>query len=64
MLKITIEGSEFYNEQTEEFVTTDPITLNLEHSLLSISKWESKWKKPFLKPDKKPMKKASIIFGA
>ena len=38
---------EFFNEQTGEFINIKPQKLMLEHSLLSISKWESKWKKPF-----------------
>lgn len=48
MLRIDIEGSEQWDEATETFIETKPIKLSLEHSLLSISKWESRWKKPFL----------------
>lgn len=48
MLKLTIPKSEFYNERTEEFIYLDEVELQLEHSLESISKWESKWNKPFL----------------
>ena len=48
MLEVVIEGGEFYDEINEEFIPIKPVTLRLEHSLVSISKWESKWKKPFL----------------
>ena len=54
MLRITIPAVkpvELYDENTEMFVMTKGLkeqTLQLEHSLLSLSKWESKWCKPFL----------------
>lgn len=54
MLKITIparEGVELWDEENEQFIQTPSIkehTLQLEHSLVSISKWESKWCKAFL----------------
>lgn len=48
MLELKIEGREFYDEETSSFVMLTSQTLQLEHSLLSISKWESKWHKPFL----------------
>ena len=48
MLKITIPGQEFWGEEKEVFVNTKGATLQLEHSLVSLSKWESKWHKPFL----------------
>lgn len=47
MLQIYVEGSEFYNENTNEFHMVHGARLNLEHSLVSISKWEAKWCKPF-----------------
>jgi hypothetical protein len=53
MLKITIPAIEQYNEITEEFITSPEKTIQLEHSLVSLSKWESKWKKPFLSKDEK-----------
>lgn len=40
------------------------MTLRMEHSLVSVSKWERKWKKPYLTTDKKPMTSFSIIFVA
>ena len=53
MLTITVPEGEIYNEETNEFVYTKETTLRLEHSLVSISKWESKWKTPFLGKEKK-----------
>lgn len=47
-IKIKIPQQEFFNEETNEFITVDGTTLTLEHSLVSISKWESKWHKHFL----------------
>lgn len=48
MLSITIPARELYDERINEFVYEREQTLELEHSLLSLSKWESKWCKPFL----------------
>lgn len=53
MLLITVLGDELYNEETQEFTRTESVVLELEHSLVSLSKWESKWKKPFLGPKEK-----------
>ena len=50
MLKLKIEESEFFNEDTLEFYYIKPCTLRLEHSLLSVSKWEARWKKAFINP--------------
>lgn len=52
MLTITIPGKELFDDQTQTFIEeTKSQTLQLEHSLISISKWESKWQRPFLKED-------------
>ena len=48
MLKITIPKTEMFDEKKNEFVYTKGQTLALEHSLVSISKWEAKWHKPYL----------------
>lgn len=48
MLELKIPASELFDEESFTFIQTKPATILLEHSLLSISKWESKWKKPFL----------------
>lgn len=48
MLQITIPATEKWDESKEEFIYSKEYTIKLEHSLVSLSKWESKWCKPFL----------------
>lgn len=56
MLRITVLGDEFYDEVEETFSTIGDIVLDLEHSLISLSKWESEFQKPFLAPGEKTTK--------
>ena len=53
MLRITIPATELWDESKEEFINIKEQTLQLEHSLVSLSKWESKWCKPFLSKQEK-----------
>ena len=53
MLQLTIGVSELFDETTSQFIQTEGTTIELEHSLVSLSKWESKFEKPFLVKDKK-----------
>ena len=55
MLTITIPAREMFDDKTNTFFDTKEQTLQLEHSLVSLSKWESKWCKPFLKKEEKTL---------
>ena len=46
-LKVPI-GPEEWDEDKEEFIPPPYITIEMEHTLVTISKWESKWRKAFL----------------
>lgn len=48
MLELKLGGEEYYDEENDRFIESESYVLKLEHSLLSISKWEAKWKKAFL----------------
>ena len=56
MLKITLPEEELFNSEDNTLITVPKVELKLEHSLVSLSKWESKHHKPFLsdKDDKTP----------
>lgn len=53
MLTLTIPDIEVYDESTNMFSYIKGQTIVLEHSLVSVSKWESKWKIPFLSSEDK-----------
>ena len=53
MLQIIIPAAELFDENEGVFIKTKEQKLQLEHSLVSLSKWESKWCKPFLYTDNK-----------
>ena len=53
MLQIVVPASELFDESKREFVYTKEQTLCLEHSLVSLSKWESKWCKAFFSRQEK-----------
>lgn len=52
-LTITIPAREYYDSVNNLFMESKEQTITIEHSLLSIAKWEAKWKKPFLTEAKK-----------
>jgi hypothetical protein len=53
MLQITIPARELWDEYQQVFITSKEQTLQLEHSLVSLRKWESKWCKPFISTKEK-----------
>lgn len=48
MLTVTIPGVEYFDDDKEEFITYDDTVLQLEHSLVTLSKWEAIYEKPFM----------------
>lgn len=61
MLTITVQGLEGWDEKNERFVNEPSFQLHLEHSLISLSKWESKFEKAFL-DDKEPKTQEEMLW--
>ena len=55
MLRITVPAAEYFDESRQMFIQKKEQTLQLEHSLVSLSKWEAKWKKAFLGKEEKTL---------
>jgi hypothetical protein len=53
MLEITIKENEFYQQSTNKFIQIPSCVLTLEHSLISLAKWESKWGVPYFDNNRK-----------
>jgi hypothetical protein len=62
MLEIDVAIDESFDESKNKFVVTRSFTVNLQHSLVTASKWESLWKEPFLgKKDKTAQQTLSYV---
>lgn len=63
MITITIPSQELFDERNETYINVKERTLKLEHSLVSVRKWEAKYHKPFLNDKEKSLKELiSYIF--
>ena len=62
MLTINIPPDELFDEKTNKFIQVKGTTLQLEHSLVSISKWESKWHKVFLDEQTKKTEEETLDY--
>ena len=61
MLSLYIHTNDIWDEKKEIFLPGIDKTIHLEHSLISISKWESKWHKPFMSTNLTPIERMSYI---
>lgn len=56
MLTITVSARELFDDKTQMFISIKEQTLYLEHSLISIRRWESTWQKPYFSKGQKTIK--------
>ena len=47
-ITVTVPSVELFDAKEQQFLTADEVVLEMEHSLVSLSKWEARFKKPFL----------------
>ncbi len=48
MLRVLLPEVEWFDDENDEFIKHKSLWIQMEHSLVSVSQWESKWKKPLL----------------
>lgn len=62
MFQLHVPETELWDEYRKEFIYISACDLHLEHSLISLSKWESKWKEPFLvRYRKEPLSRGKLL---
>lgn len=61
MLELEVPVTEFYDEENNEFFTIEVGKIEMEHSLVSLSKWESKWHEPFIQYNDEPRSKEKTL---
>lgn len=59
MLQIVVPSFEGFDERSGMFISVPETVLQLEHSLISLSKWEEKWNKPFLSKNSKTIEESA-----
>lgn len=64
MLTIRVGAVEAFDDSTQEFVVTGGTPIQLEHSLASLSKWESEFEKPFLSTNEKTLDELTFYIKA
>ena len=62
MITITIPESNWFDEKNSEFVSVKETTVNMEFSLISVSKWEMHYLKPYLKEKKPTLEEQLYLF--
>jgi len=53
MLSITVPSAQFWDEEHKKFIYSEETELELEHSLVSISKWEARYHKSFFSKEQR-----------
>lgn len=61
MYRLVLPSSEYFDSVNNEFITVPGKTYKLEHSLISVSKWEAKYHRPFLSPTKGPNTRQEVL---
>lgn len=64
MLELVIPEAKYFDDVLSKFIVIAPMTLRFEHSLVSLSKWESEFEKPFLGPEERTREETQAYIRA